>query len=693
MKKHLLLFSMVLILGVALGQTKPKQNSNKEPTIQKETVEKLKEMQKGMDELNLEDKKVMDGMSVTLASLNNTPDFSDTQLKEESVESSMIIPEKGIARIASISKTPLTTSSLPAFLTTIYAEVIPQLKADSKTKGEQIYQIIKAEHNSTLETGNAAIGLWMMGDPELAIYIMGKSCMDDPSNVYNLSNYASMLSMAGAEQLSLPILNNLNKRFPKNSTILNNIGQAWFGLGDINKSTTYLDSTIHIFAYHPQANFTKSFIEESKGNKQGAIDAAKRSIKSGYSTEKEDRLYKLGYDLDSNDIYWDKPMPQDPLGLEKFKQPDYPKSVETSKALESEWEAFMTACDIESERLQSQSEQLEEAMEAAHEKRSELLLQAGKNGLMVDLMPRLASKAVIKLRQYNLAGDEQYALALQKQNEAILSTDSVVNSLKDRYEEDFLNNNGLACKVMNDAGNKFLKTANQFLESVNTDYLNFLRRTLNDKIYYCQYTMWPEDFEVEKIHAKIQWLGAISSRKPEFHSKCIENQPDADVEPKPFKLQEFDDVHCEYHSEYKSPVGTINVDCSRMTTKLDLKMIKLGLKQDMNKNTFGEQFMSCSVEVGASESAGFNTALLKAEASVGIAMRAEFDRTGLTDVIVKAEAGVGLGTNFIEDGSKAGVGVKDLSVEAGVEGQISLISGKSSVESNGVLKNVFKKEN
>lgn len=632
MKKYLLLYTLVLLMGVTFGQTRP--NSEDNPSIKKD-----------------------------------------------------------IARIASIAKIPLTTSSLPAFLTTINSKVVLQLSDDSKTKGDEIYQLIKAEHNSTLETGNAAIGLWMMGKAELAIYVMGKSCVDDPSNVYNLSNYASMLSMAGAEQLSLPILNNLNKRFPNNSTILNNIGQAWFGLGDINKSTTYLDSTIHIFAYHPQANFTKSFIEESKGNKQGAIEAAKRSIKSGYSTEKEDRLYKLGYDLDSKDIYWDKPMPQDPLGLEKLKQPDYPKSIEDSKALEIEWEAFMTSCDKEVSVLEIQETQLEEAMEAAHEKRSELLLQAGKKGIMVDLMPRLASKAVIKLKQYNVAGDEQYALELQKQNEAILGTDSVVNELKDKYDKNVLNNAGLACKVMNDAGNSFLKAANPFLESINTSYLNFLRRTLNDKIYYSQYTTWPEDFEVEKVLAKIQWLGAISSRKPEFHSKCIENQPDADVEQKPFKLQEFDDVHCEYHSEYKSPVGTINVDCSRMTTKLDLKMIKLGLKQDMNKETFGDQFMSCSIEVGASESAGFNTAVLKAEASVGIAMRAEFDRTGLTDVIVKTEAGVGLGTNFIEDGSKAGVGVKDLSVEAGVEGQISLISGKSSVESNGVLKNVFKKEN
>jgi hypothetical protein len=164
-----------------------------------------------------------------------------------------------------------------------------------------------------------------------------------------------------------------------------------------------------------------------------------------------------------------------------------------------------------------------------------------------------------------------------------------------------------------------------------------------------------------------------------------------EVKPGKFLLSEFDDVHCEYHSEFKSPVGSINIDCSRMTTKLDLKVIKLGLKQDMNKDTFGDQFMSCSVEVGASASAGVNLGPLKAEASAGVALGVEIDRTGVTDVIVKGSAGVSAGTDIISGGSAAGVGVSDLSVEAGVQGQVSIMSGKSSVEGTGVLSGAFKR--
>jgi hypothetical protein len=124
---------------------------------------------------------------------------------------------------------------------------------------------------------------------------------------------------------------------------------------------------------------------------------------------------------------------------------------------------------------------------------------------------------------------------------------------------------------------------------------------------------------------------------------------------------------------------------------LDLKIIKLGLKQNMEKETFGDQFMSGSVEIGVGTSAGFNSGILKAEAALSGALRAEFDRTGLTDVIITTEAGVSMGTDIIDGGSMAGAGVSDLSVEVGVEGQISLVSGKSSVESTGLLDGVFKK--
>ena len=203
--------------------------------------------------------------------------------------------------------------------------------------------------------------------------------------------------------------------------------------------------------------------------------------------------------------------------------------------------------------------------------------------------------------------------------------------------------------------------------------------------------MWPEQFEVAKVQAKIRWLTSIRDQKVMFQNKSSWCQEKTNEKAKPFKLAAFDDVNCQYHSEFKSMVGTIRTDCGRMTTTLDLKVLKLGLKQDMDKETFGDQFMSCSVEVGVGAGVGINQGPLKAEASIGGSLAAEFDRNGLTDLVVKTSAGVSAGTDIISGGSMAGVGVSDLSVDVGVQGQISLISGASSVGSTGLLSGVFTK--
>ncbi len=714
MKKLLSISLFLLAIVTAFPQAKPAKTPAEKAPTQKEMQEMMEDVQKELDNMSPEDKKMMDSMGVSLPAMNTLPDFTDMQLQEGATASLRIIPDKDAARIASISKTPLTNATLPAFLLATHNKVIAVLKPDANSTAEEIYKLIKAEHNSAVETGNTAAGLWMMGKPELAIYVIGKSCIDDPSNTNNMNNYGAMLAMAGAEQLSIPILNYVNKRSPANSTILNNLGQAWFGLGDIEKSEKYLDSTIRICASHPQANYTKSFIEESKGNTQGAVEAALASIKAGYTTEKENRLYKLGYELESKDIGWDKQMPQDPLGLEKFNWPDYPQNVEESEILEKKWHEFKNACADEIANLESQEEKLQDALNSIRQVRTQQLLKAGSKGQNGSLFPPLASKAMKKLGYLVDDRDGHLEFAMQQKNAALIqvmnSVDSLsqicgnsVKELNEKYEDKFgegkSNPFGQACSDYNGVNELFLVNSNTLLRQTQTDYLNFLRRKLINQIYYDQYTKWPEEFEVEKVTAKIQWLSAISGQRVMFKDKsiyCIKSQ---DNEPGKFVLQDFDDVHCEYHSELKLPIGKINVDCSRVTSELDLKIIKLGLKQNMDKGTnegsaldnFSDQFMSCSVEIGAGESAGFNGGVLKAEASIGVAMRAEFDRSGLTDVIVKTQAGVSVGTDIIEGGSQSGVGVSDLSVEAGVKGEISLVSGKSSVESTGILDGVFKK--
>ncbi len=711
MKKYLLMFGLVFIsLNLLLAQ-KPKPKQKEAAPTQKEMEAMMKEMQKEMEGMSEEDKKMMDSMGIKMPDMKaikeSVSGVTDEQLKKAWEDENRIVPLKDAARIASISSAPLTTTALAAFLSTAHGKVAAQLKPASKTKGEEIYKLIKAQNNSPIATGNTAASLWMLGKAELALYVMGKACLDNPSNTDNLNNYASMLSMGGAEQLAVPMLDNLNKQYPNNSTILNNLGQAWFGLGDITKAEKYFDDVIRIYAYHPQANYTKSFIEESKGNTTAAVECVRKSIKHGYTQEKEERLSKMGHKLQGKDIRLPFKADPDPLNLSEFKHPDFPKSVDESIELEKIWEKFKAECDAKTQAINSQLERANQVMMKAHEQRTKENTAVVRNSInsgnitgSLELVPLFAPKAIVKLSEIT-DGNDGYAFKAQKALKDMSEHIVTIGPLKEKYEKqiEILNEteaeqsgegkpNKDFCPQKKAVADAYLAAYNPGLQKKWESYLDLTKRRLNEEIYWYQFIQWPEQFEVTKLTYKSNWLGAISNISFESVTryKC---QPKITGK-SGGKLAEFDDVACQYHSEFKTMVGTIKSDCSRTTTELDLKFIKLGLKQDMDKKTFNDQFMSCSVEVGVSAGAGIKNGPLKAEASIGTAVGAEFDRNGFKDVVVKVNAGVSVGTDVIDGGSMAGVGVSDLSADAGVQGQVSLISGKSSIESTGLLEGVFK---
>ena len=708
MQKILVLLVCILVFNCAgITQTPKKPEKEKAPT-QKEMEDMMKDAQKMMDnELSAEDKKMMDSMGFKMPDMKamqkKVAGVSDAQLKKAFDDANRIVPLKDQSRIDFVAKNTITASSLAAFLQSAHNSVIAQLKPASRSKAEEIYAVVRSQPNK----GNTAAALWMLGKAELALYVMGKACIDDPTNTDNQNNYASMLSMGGAEQLAIPLLDNLNKQFPNNSTILNNLGQAWFGLGEITKAEKYLDDVIRIYAYHPQANYTKSFIEESKGNQTAAIALVKKSIKHAYSQEKEERLRKMGQQLEVKDIRLPFKPTADPLNLSAFKYPDFPKSVDESIVFDKLWAEHKQQCYNEVQNLKVKLEQATQVMLKMNEQRQQdnmgiikASLNAGYVTENLTLMPFYAPQATLKLReiidskggyaeQWEKAGKDMAAyivstVPLRKQyNEAMRKLDK-----EDEEQTGEGKPNVDFCPRKKAVADAYLAAYNPGCQQKWEAYLDVQKRRLNEETYWYQYVQWPDQFEVTKLNAKISWLSAIGDAHYESITAYRCNPPNLK---KGGKLAEFDDIACKYHSELKTPVGTIKTDCSRMTTELDLKFVKLGLKQNMDKETFNDQFMSCSVEVGVSAGAGIKNGPLKAEASIGAAVGAEFDRNGLKDVVVKVNAGISAGTDMIEGGSMAGVGVSDLSADVGVQGQVSLISGKSSVESTGLLQGVFKK--
>ena len=269
LKIVLVAFSILLLIPGSYAQTKSKEKA----PAGNEMDEMMKEAQKELDNMSPEDKKLLEGMGVKMPSMNSVPQATDQQLQNANNISESAIPKKDPGRITRALSVTINDAGMPAYIDKVNTFVTNKMKPDYKERAEEIYQSLSQNSPVSGNPGQSAVAFLIEGKPMLALYILGKACKAFP-DADNLNNYAAVLTNFGAEQLAIPILNNLNKHYPKNSTICNNIGQAWFGLGDIEKANKYIDSTIRIYAYHPQANFTKCLIEESKGNITGAVEAA-----------------------------------------------------------------------------------------------------------------------------------------------------------------------------------------------------------------------------------------------------------------------------------------------------------------------------------------------------------------------------------------------------------------------------------
>ncbi|MBI3718315.1 MAG: hypothetical protein HY252_06930 [Sphingobacteriales bacterium] len=317
-----------------------------------ETIKNLKE-QIGMLKKQL---KMMQGLNKNVSNMSNK--VIQQAFNSETSE----IPKRDVNRINSLPKKILNDGELFVFMKQTTQEVENKLAIEGKKLGMQLFDTLKARKYSAQAMGQYAFACMAGGFPEMGLYIYGKACLADMNNADNLNNYAAYLTMAGGEQYSIPILDNLNSKYPFNSTILNNLGQAWFGLGDMNKAKKNLEDAVRIYSIHSRANETLCLIQQSEGQTQQATESLKRSLQGSYSDEKKSRLEKLGAQNVCNQSNVKYPRPIDPIGVAKFfgLVPAIPLNIGEAETLHEQWIAFREAVQASVDKLSPQIADLDQ---------------------------------------------------------------------------------------------------------------------------------------------------------------------------------------------------------------------------------------------------------------------------------------------------------------------------------------------
>lgn len=550
------LFTAILLLPALLFAQK--KSGKEKPPTKKEMGAVMKEAQGMMDEMmkemSPEDKKMMDSLGIKIpdmkAAIKKMPAVSDKKLAIAWKDDNRIVPKKDAVRIAAIAK-GVNTTQISAYVKAIQAKLGTALGSNIITQGDKVYSKIKARAKNGEDADAMASAFWASGHPELTVYLLGKVCADYPTQYNALSNYAAALTMLNGEHLAIPVLQYLNTSFPKNTTVVNNLGQAWFGLGELDRAKSYLDSVTDVYVHHPQATLTLAAIEESKGNTKKAAELIKRSIKHAYTREKEEQLSKLGEKITSINLRVPFKPSSDPLGLGHTRRPDYPNSIAEINALLPMWEQFndgiARAIAKAEKELADETALYAKYMSGTTAKAIGAIQQTISTGVAspINMEPLNARKAGLQVRQL----EKYYAAKMKKLTESYmkLQTDLAAIRKNRKYPAEYE-----PCSVHRDAINDMLKKLNTRKKEYDEEALTLFKHYANDFAYWAQYTSLDiHSFRIVELQFQLFWLQKNRELQPldmqdykGAYADCEEK-----AEAQPGKLAEFDDVACNYKAE------------------------------------------------------------------------------------------------------------------------------------------------
>lgn len=626
---RIIFFLMLFFLSVQSASSQEKPPTQKEMQAQMlATINELNnqviELEKQLAEAkkNKEDAGMVKGIEDQIAMLKkqvammggvkkSLAGISD-KVYEQAGEKETLVPGKDVERIKSIPGKILSDSGLYALIRRIHADVEKLIPAAEKDEAARIYLDVKTNLKLTLEVNNAAVGCWIYGHWEKALWLSGKTCLDDVKDPDNLNNYASFLTMIGAEHAAIPILRYLNNKYPGNSTVLNNMGQAWFGLGDIAAAKRSLDSATIFYPDHSLANLTLSNIYLSRGDSVNAIAALRRSLKNGFTVEKAAWLESLGAELDDDDIDFNYPMEdEDPLGFEPFfdQFPAYPTNVAETPMAKKQWEAFREATTLLKEKAQEEADSAK-----------------ARTGVFANnMMDSGFNHPVLSLHNSNayLKAGRKLPLAIKKKT--ALSIEEVMNQMAEAFHQattDRLNDlerqrraalkQGEGCAYVDALNNSYLIRAKAIIDegsaAMKRVYLqnkkkvhNYIKLTAyssvndyNDRMGKFHEEIWQKNQWIYVYTANFAYAYASIRKEAAMPGSC-EREEEAPRQTK--QLPAFKKPECTYADSIKFPVGGIKEECNTCTiieTKLkygqnDLPKLEVLIAGAINITSQGPQ--------------------------------------------------------------------------------------------------------
>jgi len=341
MRRIFILFSF---LGFAIEFVSGQQTQADVEKKMKEAQEMMKKygndtaINKMMKNMQSQQKQVMDAMENKPANNNatNTSSFAADPSEYSNVDN-WKFPAKNAAMLSSLPKRIFTKPELVNFLNDTYLQLSKKLPAGISSS---VQSIAAKYNNDGSKMGDAAVKGWYTDYREESLLLIIKAAANNPDDGLLLNNCAAILNLGGIEQRAIPILKYLLQFNTGSSMVLNNLGQAYAGLGETDTAMVYLGRSIKIEPENPEANNTAGQIEAAKGNTEKAIGYFEQSIRGAYNKPAELKLRKIKEN--SNIVPLVRPRVKIPeyFNQFKYKLPAQCTSTNNAAVTEAEYVAF-----------------------------------------------------------------------------------------------------------------------------------------------------------------------------------------------------------------------------------------------------------------------------------------------------------------------------------------------------------------
>lgn len=261
----------------------------------------------------------------------------------------------------------VTAETYTAYIQQLHTAISNAVKPNEKKKADDYVTTKKLTQSKQIS--NAALAAWLQNAPAASLYLHSKAVTANPSGALYANNFAAFLIMGGLPEKSVPILEYWNKQKPGEATLLSNLGNAYYRLGDVNKAMQYLQQCVQKDTLNPIANKILCLLYLKKGDAKKAEEHATKSIAASYDQEVEKILRQLNKKAKPGEVMTRYHKNEFPL-LKRIKMPAMPASLD-------EMEFFAANLEAEKKSVDNSIAAIQAKMPTTNDDANQRLLMAG----------------------------------------------------------------------------------------------------------------------------------------------------------------------------------------------------------------------------------------------------------------------------------------------------------------------------